>query len=150
MDSPDSCRISVPGSTQVPDGRQVIFTYGTITLYGWLLHTILLTTYFVTSMCQALQPRASKLGGLGCSHFARHYSGNDLFSSGYLDVSVLLVPFTRPIDSAGDDAGSQQRVSPFGNLRIKACLPLPEAYRSLPRPSSPTGAKAFTMRSYLT
>ena len=35
------------------------------------------------------------------------------------------------------------RVSPFGNLRIKACVPLPEAYRSLLRPSSPDDAKAF-------
>jgi hypothetical protein len=34
------------------------------------------------------------------------------------------------------------RVSPFGNLRIKACVPLPEAYRSLLRPSSPDDAKA--------
>ena len=33
-------------------------------------------------------------------------------------------------------------VPPFGNLRIKARLPLPEAYRSLPRPSSPADAKA--------
>src|SRR5436305_13506267 len=33
-------------------------------------------------------------------------------------------------------------VSPFGNLRIKACVPLPEAYRSLLRPSSPDEAKA--------
>ena len=38
-------------------------------------------------------------------------------------------------------------VSPFGNLRIIACLPLPEAYRSLPRPSSSSDAKAFTVRS---
>ena len=38
-----------------------------------------------------------------------------------------------------------RRVSPFGNLRIKACLQLPEAYRSLPRPSSPSDAKASTM-----
>jgi hypothetical protein len=36
-------------------------------------------------------------------------------------------------------------VAPFGNLRIKACLPLPEAYRSLPRPSSPLCAKASTV-----
>src|SRR5471030_1214776 len=35
------------------------------------------------------------------------------------------------------------RVAPFGNLRIKACVPLPEAYRSLLRPSSPDEAKAF-------
>ena len=34
------------------------------------------------------------------------------------------------------------RVSPFGHLRIKACMPLPEAFRSLLRPSSPDDAKA--------
>ena len=39
-----------------------------------------------------------------------------------------------------------QRVAPFGNPRIEACLPLPEAYRSLPRPSSSFGAKASTVR----
>ena len=33
-------------------------------------------------------------------------------------------------------------VSPFGYLRIKACVPLPEAFRSLLRPSSPDDAKA--------
>ncbi len=38
-----------------------------------------------------------------------------------------------------------ERVSPFGNPRIKACLRLPEAYRSLPRPSSPADAKASTV-----
>jgi hypothetical protein len=38
------------------------------------------------------------------------------------------------------------RVAPFGNPRIKGCLHLPGAYRSLPRPSSPAGAKASTVR----
>jgi hypothetical protein len=38
-----------------------------------------------------------------------------------------------------------RRVSPFGRLRIKACLRLPEAFRSLPRPSSPLCAKASTV-----
>ena len=33
-------------------------------------------------------------------------------------------------------------VSPFGYLRVKACLRLTEAFRSLPRPSSPCVAKA--------
>ena len=37
---------------------------------------------------------------------------------------------------------AQHWVAPFGNLRIKACVPLPEAYRSLLRPSSPDDAKA--------
>jgi hypothetical protein len=40
-----------------------------------------------------------------------------------------------------------QWVPPFGNLRINACLRLPEAYRSLPRPSSPSIAKASTVCS---
>ena len=35
-------------------------------------------------------------------------------------------------------------VSPFGDPRITACLRLPEAYRSYPRPSSLLGAKAST------
>ena len=39
-------------------------------------------------------------------------------------------------------------VSPFGNLRIKALRRLPEAYRSLIRPSSPHDAKASVVRPY--
>ena len=39
-------------------------------------------------------------------------------------------------------------VAPFGNLRINAYLQLPEAYRSLSRPSSPLRAKASTIRPY--
>ena len=37
-------------------------------------------------------------------------------------------------------------VAPFGNPRIKGRLHLPEAYRSLPRPSSPHRAQASTVR----
>ena len=39
------------------------------------------------------------------------------------------------------------RVSPFGDLRIKAYLRLPEAFRSLSRPSSAISALASTLRS---
>jgi hypothetical protein len=38
------------------------------------------------------------------------------------------------------------QVPPFGHPRIAACLRLPEAFRSLPRPSSLPGAKASTVR----
>ncbi len=41
------------------------------------------------------------------------------------------------------------RVSPFGNLRIDAYVPLPVAYRSLSRPSSAPDAKAFPLRPCL-
>ena len=40
-------------------------------------------------------------------------------------------------------------VSPFGYPRISARLQLPEAFRSLPRPSSAPSAKAFPLRSFL-
>ena len=38
------------------------------------------------------------------------------------------------------------RVAPFGDPGITASVQLPQAYRSLPRPSSPLGAKASTVR----
>ena len=41
-----------------------------------------------------------------------------------------------------------ERVAPVGNPRINVCLPLPGAYRSLPRPSSPASAKAFIVRPF--
>lgn len=69
MDSPDSCRISVPGSTQVPSGRQIIFAYGTLTFFGWLFHTILLMICLVTSICRVLQPHHSKLRWFGLFPF---------------------------------------------------------------------------------
>ena len=43
------------------------------------------------------------------------------------------------------DGGKQAcRVAPFGYLRIKSYLPIPAAFRSLSRPSSPLRAKAST------
>ncbi len=39
-------------------------------------------------------------------------------------------------------------VAPFGNLGIKDRMRLPQAYRSLPRPSSPAAAKASAIRPY--
>ena len=56
------------------------------------------------------------------------------FSCAYLDVSVQRV---RPLTG---NTSSMYWVAPFGNLRINACVPLPEAYRSLSRPSSPAEA----------
>ena len=72
----------------------------------------------------------------------------DYFSSPYLDVSVQAVPRVCLFDSTYADGGSLHRVSPFGHLRINAHLQLPEAFRSLSRPSSAPDAKAFPLRSY--
>ena len=72
----------------------------------------------------------------------------DFFSSSYLDVSVQTVPHVHLFDSMHADRVLLCRVSPFGNLRVKGCLRLTAAYRSLPRPSSAPDAKAFPLRSY--
>ena len=42
-------RLHGPGSTQESDRSRSVFAYGTITLFGRLSHTILLTMRFVTS-----------------------------------------------------------------------------------------------------
>ena len=73
----------------------------------------------------------------------------DVFSSPYLDVSVQAVPHVHLFDSVYADRVLLCRVSPFGNLRINAYLQLPEAYRSLSRPSSAPDAKAFPLRSFM-
>ena len=52
-----------------------------------------------------------------------------------LDVSVRQVVSCLPMDSA-----AVRKVDLFGNLRICAHFRLPEAFRRLPRPSSPLGA----------
>ena len=61
----------------------------------------------------------------------------DFSSSGYLDVSVPQVCSACAVTGL-----APRRVSPFGHLGINACVPLPRAYRSLPRPSSPLCAQA--------
>ena len=62
-------------------------------------------------------------------------------SSDYLDVSVRRVGNLSEVDYPCDS-----RVPPFGHPRIKGRSRLPAAFRSLPRPSSPPGAKASPVR----
>ncbi len=70
----------------------------------------------------------------------------DVLSSGYLDVSVRRVCFPHLYIQCGMTL--MGRVSPFGNPRIKVYSQLPEAYRRVPRPSSPLSAKASTKCPY--
>ena len=55
-------------------------------------------------------------------------------SSGYLDVSVPPVSFPHLCIQHGMTPHDRSRVSPFGNLRVKACL---AAYRSLSQLTTP-------------
>ena len=57
----------------------------------------------------------------------------DFFSSGYLDVSVPQVRFDILFYSDIDDR-LNDRVSPFGHPRIKACLPAPRGFSQAATP----------------
>ena len=159
----------LPGSRRVPrvprysgtePGSLSLFAYGAFTLYRRSFQIVRLGDRFVTPrrhcsstssgpatpLLQRLQTWHSN--GLGCSLFARRYWGNRVC---FLFLRVLRW-FTspgwlrHPMDSDGDLEDCPRGVAPFGDLRVKACLRLTEAYRSLPRPSSPACAKASTVR----
>jgi hypothetical protein len=54
--------------------------------------------------------------------------------------------FASPTYVFSERSPSNGGVSPFGHPRINERSPLPAAFRSVPRPSSPLGAKASTER----
>ena len=99
----------------------------------------------------AVRTPAYGYAGLGCSHFARRYSGNRTF--------FLFLRLLRCFSSPGsppcvmcwrmDTQGSPAWVSPFRHLRINGYLPLPAAFRSLSRLSSAPSAKASALCPYL-
>ena len=124
-----------------------VFTYGALTLCGRPSHAVLLTS---TSVMQVRTPEKLLPPVWPTPRSLATTCGIsvDVFSSSYLDVSVQTVPFPWLFDSPWDDGVLLRRVPPFGNLRIDAYLPLPEAYRSLSRPSSAPDAKAFPLRSF--
>lgn len=141
----------VSRGTRGPSRRAGRFGYRAVTVSGGPFQATSPTLRFSHSIRDAPQPRPDRPAGLGCSRFARRYSGNRVcflllgvlrcFSSPGLPLPALWV-------QAGVPAVDRRWVAPFGNPRIHACLRLPGAYRCSPRPSSAPGAKASTVRSY--
>ena len=100
-------------------------------------------------LLQSLTPACTH-AGLGSSGFARRYSQNRCFFLFLRLLRCFSSPGSLPyvMNWRMDDRGLLCRVSPFGYLRINGYLLLPEAFRSLSRPSSALSAKASTLRSY--
>ena len=124
-----------------------LFIYGAITLSGWAFHP----SSTKVSQCRVSthNPRKHALW-FGLFPVRSPLLRKSLFnfsSCGYLDVSVPRVPSCKTMDSSYGDRLFACRVSPFGCQRINACLRLPVAFRSLPRPSSAYGARASTLCS---
>ena len=93
---------------------------------------------------QSYNPIAARYSGLGSSLFARHYLGNHY----YFLFLLLLRCFSSQgwLSLAGVIHLQCIRLSHSEIYGYNACVQLPEAYRSLPRPSSPLRAKASTIR----
>ena len=132
----------VSRATQDTTRSALIFEYGAITLYGPTFQTVFLIAAFHIVV---LQPHQDKSRWFGLSRFRSPLlTGSILF----LFLRILRcftsprVALSRLFIHLEVTPNYRCRVSPFGNLRIKACMPLPEAYRSLLRPSSPDDAKA--------
>ena len=123
------------------------FVYGTLTLYGWLSHAIRLDT---SDRDVRPQPRRINPPVWPSPRSLATTCGIsfDVFSSPYLDVSVQAVPRVHLFYSMHVTQILSVWVAPFGNSRIDGYLLLPEAYRSLSRPSSAPDAKAFPLRSF--
>jgi hypothetical protein len=99
-----------------------------------------------TPTARSHNPDPASRIGLGCSPFAHRYLGN---RGCFLFLRVLRCfssPGWRPL--ARIRGLTPPRVAPFGDPGITACVRLPRAYRSLPRPSSPPRAKASTVRLF--
>ena len=138
----------VSRGTRVPARSLPPFAYRTVTFSGEPFRTLRLNKRFVTPYEQAPQPRLSEDNRFGLFRVRSPLLTESRLIS--LPRGTEMVHFPRFASSslciqlviAGHDSSG---VAPFGNPRIKACLPLPEAYRSLLRPSSPLSAKASTV-----
>ena len=125
-----------------------VFDYRAFTLYRQTFQIVRLT--FINPMLQSRNPNPQagwfrlvrvRSPLLTQSLLISSPSGTEMFHFPEcrfytLCIQMQMIPYER------------YRVSPFGNLRIKVCVPLPEAYRSLPRPSSPRDAKASIVCPY--
>jgi hypothetical protein len=134
----------VSGATQDTTRSTRVFDYRTVTCYGHSFQSVRLTVAFHIVV---LQPQLDKSIWFGLFRFR-----SPLLTESILFLFLrLLRCFTSPrvaLPSLYIQLGVMPHyrhwVSPFGYLRIKACVPLPEAFRSLLRPSSPYDAKAST------
>ena len=123
------------------------FAYGTLTLCGRLSHAVQLDTSDHDASPNPRDPERPLVWPPPRSLATTSGISVDVSSSPYLDVSVQAVPRVRLFDSTHATWILSMWVAPFGNLRINGYLLLPEAYRSLSRPSSAPDAKAFPLRS---
>ena len=126
-------------------------SYRAVTVSGRSFQIVRLTCWLVTRWFhtrQVLQPhRASTMVWALPRSLAATSGITDLFSvpAGTEMVHFPALPSPCLCIQHGILQHEPEWVSPFGNPRVNAHLRLTGAYRSLSRPSSTPGAKAFTV-----
>ena len=121
------------------------FIYMTLTFFGVPSHALRLS-HSVACTVRTPGPLLIPVWPLPRSIATTSGISVDFFSSPYLDVSVQAVPPAQLCIYCTVHGHDSMWVAPFRDLRIRDCLHLPAAYRSLPRLSSAPGAKAFALR----
>ncbi len=123
------------------------FVYGSLTLFGGAFQRA--STTVPQCLMLVLNPRKHALW-FGLFPFRSPLLRKSMFLSSPPGTEMFQFPGCPSLGlcihptMAGHYSG---RVSPFGHLRINACLRLPVAFRSLPRPSSAYGALASALCS---
>ena len=134
--------------TRVPSRSLSFFAYRTVTFSGEPFRTLRLNKRFVTPYEPAPQPRLSEDNRFGLFRVRSPLLTESRLISLPRGTEMVHFPRFAPMSLCiqlmvtGHDSSG---VAPFRNPRINACLPLPEAYRCLPRLSSPLCAKASTV-----
>ena len=133
--------------TQGTRRSQQNFIYRAITVYGGTFQTLRLPSWFVTPYDRPYNP-AVHARRFGLFRVRSPLLAESLLFSVPAGTEMVHFPAlssTRLCIQRGIPRHDSRWVAPFGHLRIEACLQLTEAFRSLPRPSSTSGAKAFTV-----
>ena len=141
-------RFLVPRGTQARTQKSLFFAYGAFTLSGGPFQCPSTRSAFSYS-CRDLRvspvrpttPKLHRPQSVPQLEFGLLPFRSPLLRESSLFLRVLRCfssprALSIPIGSAYCDWPSASRVSPFGYPRIYACTQLPEAFRSVPRPSS--------------
>ena len=132
--------------TQEIPRRASVFGYGPFTLCGAIFHSLHLTSGL---------PRRAPTTPIASYGFGLFRFRSPLLTESILFLFLrLLRCFTSPGIATltlwiqvSTWSYYRPQVTPFGNARVKAYLPLSVPYRSLSRPSSPISTKASIMHS---
>ena len=110
-----------------------LYVYGTFTLYGQVFQAC--STSYTSPYVSPTTPCNTNTTGFGLIRVRSPLLAESLLFSIPPGTEMFQFPgFSTRLGRV--DYSSSSQVSPFGHPRIKACLQLPAAYRSLPRPSS--------------